>query len=75
MLLPTKQMQAQVENHADKIEADKKMVERSCHLSNLSTKFKDSNGDGVGDLKIISKLDYIKSLGIEAIWLNQFMSL
>jgi glycosidase len=34
-------------------------------------RFKDSNGDGVGDLKgIISKLDYIKSLGIEAIWLN-----
>src|ERR1044072_5627817 len=33
--------------------------------------FKDSDGDGVGDLKgIISKLDYIKSLGINAIWLN-----
>ncbi len=33
--------------------------------------FKDSDGDGVGDLKgIISKLDYIKSLGIDAIWLN-----
>src|ERR1700758_564033 len=33
--------------------------------------FKDSNGDGVGDLKgIISKLDYIKSLGIDVIWLN-----
>ena len=33
--------------------------------------FKDSNGDGIGDLKgIISKLDYIKSLGIDAIWLN-----
>lgn len=33
--------------------------------------FKDTNGDGVGDLKgIISKLDYIKSLGINAIWLN-----
>jgi oligo-1,6-glucosidase len=28
--------------------------------------FKDSDGDGVGDLKgIISKLDYIKSLGID----------
>ncbi|MBX9732536.1 MAG: alpha-glucosidase [Chitinophagaceae bacterium] len=33
--------------------------------------FKDSNGDGVGDLKgIISELDYLKSLGITAIWLN-----
>ena len=33
--------------------------------------FKDSNGDGIGDLKgIISKLDYLKSLGIDAIWLN-----
>lgn len=33
--------------------------------------FQDSNGDGVGDLKgIISKLDYIKSLGVDVIWLN-----
>jgi oligo-1,6-glucosidase len=33
--------------------------------------FKDTDGDGVGDLKgIISKLDYIKSLGIDAVWLN-----
>ena len=33
--------------------------------------FKDTNGDGVGDLKgIISKLDYIKSLGIDVVWLN-----
>ncbi len=33
--------------------------------------FKDSDGDGVGDLKgVISKLDYIKSLGIDAVWLN-----
>jgi len=33
--------------------------------------FKDSNGDGVGDLKgIISKLDYVKSLGVNVIWLN-----
>src|SRR5215212_4772281 len=33
--------------------------------------FKDSDGDGVGDLKgIISKLDYIKSLGVTAVWLN-----
>jgi oligo-1,6-glucosidase len=33
--------------------------------------FKDTDGDGIGDLKgIISKLDYIKSLGIDVVWLN-----
>jgi oligo-1,6-glucosidase len=33
--------------------------------------FKDTDGDGVGDLKgIIAKLDYIKSLEIDAVWLN-----
>jgi oligo-1,6-glucosidase len=33
--------------------------------------FKDSNGDGVGDLQgIISKLDYIQSLGVDILWLN-----
>lgn len=35
--------------------------------------FYDSNGDGVGDLEgIIQKLDYIKGLGISALWLNPF---
>lgn len=33
--------------------------------------FKDSNGDGIGDLKgIYEKLDYIKSLGVDVVWLN-----
>ena len=33
--------------------------------------FKDTNGDGIGDLRgIISKLDYIKALGIDIIWLS-----
>ena len=33
--------------------------------------FCDSNGDGAGDLQgIISKLDYLKQLGINAIWLS-----
>ncbi len=33
--------------------------------------FKDSNGDGIGDLNgIIEKLDYIKELGANVIWLN-----
>ena len=32
--------------------------------------FKDSNNDGIGDLKgIISKLDYLKDLGIDVIWI------
>ena len=33
--------------------------------------FKDSNCDGVGDINgIISKIDYIKSLGVDAIWFS-----
>ncbi len=37
--------------------------------------FKDSDGDGIGDLKgIISKLDYLKSLGITAVWINPIYS-
>ena len=33
--------------------------------------FADSNGDGIGDLQgIISKLDYLEELGIDAIWLS-----
>lgn len=37
--------------------------------------FKDSDGDGIGDLKgIISKLDYIEGLGVTAVWLNPIYS-
>src|ERR1700722_3666273 len=33
--------------------------------------FADSNNDGVGDLKgIASKLDYLKDLGVDAIWIS-----
>ena len=33
--------------------------------------FKDSNADGIGDLKgITSKLDYLQNLGIDVIWLS-----
>ena len=35
--------------------------------------FQDSNGDGEGDLMgITSRLDYVKELGVDAIWLSPF---
>ena len=36
--------------------------------------FKDSDGDGVGDLDgVTSELDYLSALGVDAIWLNPVM--
>ena len=33
--------------------------------------FKDTDGDGIGDLRgVIEKIDYIKELGVNTIWLN-----
>ncbi|MDD5800182.1 MAG: alpha-amylase family glycosyl hydrolase, partial [Coriobacteriales bacterium] len=35
--------------------------------------FQDSDGDGVGDLKgMTSRLDYLKSLGVDYIWSTPF---
>lgn len=35
--------------------------------------FYDTNGDGIGDIKgIIEKLDYLKNLGYETIWISPF---
>lgn len=37
--------------------------------------FKDSDGDGWGDLKgIISKVDYLKELGVDIIWISPSLS-
>lgn len=37
--------------------------------------FKDTNGDGIGDLNgITEKLPYIASLGVDAIWISPFMT-
>ena len=37
--------------------------------------FLDSNGDGIGDLPgITRKLDYVASLGVDAIWLSPFFT-
>ena len=33
--------------------------------------FQDSNGDGIGDLQgIYSRLDYLKKLGVDVLWLS-----
>lgn len=35
--------------------------------------FKDSNGDGIGDLRgVIEKLDYLKELGVDVVWMSPF---
>ena len=35
--------------------------------------FNDSNGDGIGDLPgLIEKLDYLKTLGVDYIWMTPF---
>lgn len=37
------------------------------------TAFKDSNGDGIGDIRgIIDKIDYLVDLGIDAVWISPF---
>lgn len=37
--------------------------------------FADSNGDGIGDLPgILGKLDYVASVGVDAIWLSPFFT-
>ena len=35
--------------------------------------FADSNGDGIGDLQgILQKIDYVSSLGVDAVWISPF---
>ena len=49
----------------------KKWCTAGSGLSDLSPQLQDSNGDGIGDIPgIISRLDYLRELGIDAIWLS-----
>src|SRR3954462_150683 len=50
---------------------DKKWWKEAVVYQVYPRSFKDSNGDGIGDLKgITSKLDYLKNLGVDVIWLR-----
>jgi oligo-1,6-glucosidase len=61
--------------NAQQLPADKKWWKEAVVYQVYPRSFKDSDGDGIGDLKgIISKLDYIKSLGVDAVWLNPIYS-
>ena len=59
------------EPHAETPKAERAWWKEAVVYQIYPRSFKDSNGDGVGDLQgIIQKLDYIKSLGVDVIWLN-----
>ncbi|MFI5188567.1 MAG: alpha-glucosidase, partial [Chitinophagales bacterium] len=50
---------------------DKKWWKEAIVYQVYPRSFKDSNGDGIGDLQgIISKLDYLQTLGIDVVWIN-----
>lgn len=60
---------------ADSTHADRKWWKEAVVYQVYPRSYKDNNGDGIGDLKgILSKLDYIKSLGIDVVWLNPIYS-
>lgn len=71
LLLSVNMSKSQVLVANKSTEVDKKWWKEAVIYQIYPRSFKDSNGDGIGDLKgIISKLDYLKSLGIDAIWLS-----
>ncbi len=62
-------------NKSGDTKVDKKWWKEAIVYQIYPRSFKDSDGDGIGDLKgIISKLDYIKSLGVDVVWLNPIYS-
>ncbi|MEZ4884722.1 MAG: alpha-glucosidase [Chitinophagales bacterium] len=67
--------QQPVEQKKEAPQTSKKWWKESIIYQIYPRSFKDTDGDGIGDLKgIIEKLDYIKSLGVNAVWLNPIYS-
>lgn len=65
---------SQPKTEASKIDMKKDWWKEAVVYQIYPRSFKDQDGNGIGDLKgIISKLDYLKSLGINTIWINPIM--
>ena len=48
-------------------------MEASCRLQVYPRSFKDANGDGLSDIAgVTEKIPYLKTLGVDAIWLSPF---
>ena len=60
-----------VKGHGDTGEGGHGHAEEMVAYQIYPKSFCDTNGDGIGDLRgIISKLDYLKELGVDIIWLS-----
>ena len=60
-------------HHGSSLRADPNWWRQAVIYQIYPRSFKDSNGDGLGDLKgITSKVDYLSSLGVDAVWLSPF---
>jgi maltose alpha-D-glucosyltransferase / alpha-amylase len=74
-LVPVPATSIAIDNFADvpEEERDPHWYKRAVFYEVLVRSFKDSNGDGTGDLLgLMEKLDYIKWLGVDCIWLPPF---
>lgn len=61
------------EKDDDKCEVKEEWWKEAVFYQIYPKSFYDSNNDGIGDIKgITTKLDYIKSLGVDAIWCSPF---
>jgi maltose alpha-D-glucosyltransferase/alpha-amylase len=55
------------------MESDREWFKRAVFYEVLVRGFKDSNGDGTGDLRgLTDKLDYLQWLGVDCLWLPPF---
>jgi len=64
-----------VATHEEEQSIDKKWWKEAIVYQIYPRSFQDTDGDGVGDLQgIINRLDYVKDLGVTAVWLNPIYS-